>query len=238
LQAGNFLYGAEGDFDGTTFTGMTAPIPTPLGAVQASARKNWITTVAARFGITSDRLLVYSKVGGGWAQGSAALSVVNGGTIWTGFHTDGGWLVGAGIEYAFASNWTGKLEYDYIGLSNSTFFAPPVTNASHDIQMLKVGANYQFGDRTPAAAMSGPSGAPAQDTEALARASQNPVAAMISLPFQNNTNFDAGHELSGRFDERLRAPVRHQSFGSKCSAAQGPFAVSRSPSGQSHGRAA
>jgi hypothetical protein len=38
-------------------------------------------------------------------------------------------------------------------------------------------------------------GAPAQaqqSTEALAAAAQNPVAAMISLPFQNNTFFDAG----------------------------------------------
>jgi hypothetical protein len=31
-----------------------------------------------------------------------------------------------------------------------------------------------------------------QSTEALAAAAQNPVAAMISLPFQNNTFFDAG----------------------------------------------
>ena len=31
-----------------------------------------------------------------------------------------------------------------------------------------------------------------QSTEELAKASQNPVAAMISVPFQNNTNFDVG----------------------------------------------
>ena len=31
-----------------------------------------------------------------------------------------------------------------------------------------------------------------QSTEALAAAAQNPVAAMISLPFQNNTFFDDG----------------------------------------------
>jgi len=34
--------------------------------------------------------------------------------------------------------------------------------------------------------------APAQDAAELARAAQNPVASMISLPFQNNTNFDFG----------------------------------------------
>ena len=34
----------------------------------------------------------------------------------------------------------------------------------------------------------------ADDTEALAKAAQNPIAAMISLPFQNNTTLNAGPE--------------------------------------------
>ena len=34
----------------------------------------------------------------------------------------------------------------------------------------------------------------ADDTEALAKAAQNPIAAMISLPFQNNTTLNAGSE--------------------------------------------
>ena len=32
----------------------------------------------------------------------------------------------------------------------------------------------------------------ADDTEALAKAAQNPIAAMISVPFQNNTTLNAG----------------------------------------------
>jgi hypothetical protein len=31
-----------------------------------------------------------------------------------------------------------------------------------------------------------------QSTEELAKAAQNPVANMVSVPFQNNTNFDVG----------------------------------------------
>lgn len=37
-----------------------------------------------------------------------------------------------------------------------------------------------------------PCAAMAQDSDALAKAAQNPVAAMISLPFQNNTFFGVG----------------------------------------------
>ena len=47
----------------------------------------------------------------------------------------------------------------------------------------------------PAAGLLGVSGAaPADDTEALAKAAQNPIANMISLPFQNNTTLNAGPE--------------------------------------------
>src|SRR5215467_3067836 len=81
LQAGNFLYGIEGDFDWSTFRGATVPISTSFGLVQASASKDWMSTLAARVGITSDRWLVYGKFGGGWAQGSATLSVINPGHI-------------------------------------------------------------------------------------------------------------------------------------------------------------
>ena len=191
LQAGNFLYGVEGDFDWRTFSGTSGPTFTPIGSIQATAQKDWITTLAGRLGITLDRWLFYSKAGGGWARGSEALSFVNGAAIWTTSSTKGGWLLGGGIEYAFASNWTGKLEYDYIGLTNSTVSTPIVTSVSRDIQVLKVGANYQFGNRVSAAEKSGLS-EESKDTEALARASQNPIANMISVPFQNNTNFNAG----------------------------------------------
>jgi opacity protein-like surface antigen len=192
LQAGSWLFGVEGDFDWTTFGGMSSAIATPLGVIQASVNKNWITTVAARFGITSDRLLVYGKVGGGWARSSAALSFVNGGQIWGGSQTNGGWLLGTGIEYAFASNWTGKLEYDFLGISSTTVSAPPVMTAIHDIQMLKVGVNYQFGERLPVGGSAKPSSPEAHDDDALATSSQNPISSMISVPFENNANFNAG----------------------------------------------
>jgi hypothetical protein len=147
-----------------------------------------VSTLAARFGVALDRWLFFAKAGGGWAQNSYALK----GTSWSATQTSDAWLVGTGIEYAFASNWTAKLEYDYLGQLGSNVFAAPVAISSHRIEMLKVGLNYQFGNRTPDSDASEPSNGPAVSTEALAKESQNPVGSLISLPFQNNTNFNTG----------------------------------------------
>jgi opacity protein-like surface antigen len=106
-QFGHFLVGVEGDFDWGAFGRPNIPLRTPLGPVQASATQNWISTLAGRFGITSDKWLYYGKVGGGWAEERASLSLPNG-TSWTGSSPIGGWVAGGGIEYAFKPNWTVK----------------------------------------------------------------------------------------------------------------------------------
>jgi outer membrane immunogenic protein len=68
--------------------------------------------------------------------------------------TASGWLAGAGFEYAFAPNWTAKVEYDFIALSNTSVTVPPgavgftpadtISTNNHDIQMLTIGFNYLF----------------------------------------------------------------------------------------------
>ena len=71
---------------------------------------------------------------------------------WAGNNT-GGWLVGAGFEYAFTNNWTVKAEYDYLGLGSRTFIVPAgspflvgdtFTTNNRNVQMFKVGFNYLF----------------------------------------------------------------------------------------------
>ena len=67
-------------------------------------------------------------------------------------NTNSGWLVGAGIEWAFAPNWSVKIEYDYLGLNSQTFTAPAggflagdtFTTSNPNVQVVKVGANYLF----------------------------------------------------------------------------------------------
>ena len=58
-------------------------------------------------------------------------------------------MVGAGVEWAIAGNWSAKLEYDFLKLDDLTFGPGPFLGntftASREIQMFKVGLNYRFG---------------------------------------------------------------------------------------------
>ena len=69
-------------------------------------------------------------------------------------NNNGGWLLGAGFEYAFTNHWTVKAEYDYLGLGNRTFVVPAgapflagdtFTSNNRNVQMVKIGVNYLFG---------------------------------------------------------------------------------------------
>jgi hypothetical protein len=172
-------------------------VSSPLGPVQFSDRQKWISTVAARFGFASGRWLAYGKVGGGWAQDNAALNFPNG-TNWASSNTNGGWLFGGGLEYGFKPNWTVKLEYDYLNLGDWTTSTVPSVSWRRDTQIVKLGMNYKFQSAasddatgTPDDA-AGSARAKGRATEDLAKASQNPVASLVSVPFQNNTNPNVG----------------------------------------------
>jgi opacity protein-like surface antigen len=200
LQAGYFVVGVEGDFDWATFGPPGFTVASPLGPVQFFDRQKWISTAAARFGIAVDRWLTYAKVGGGWAQDSAAFTFSTGAPIWTDTNTRGGWLLGGGIEYGFKPNWTVNLEYDYLKLSDWT--APTIpAEWRRDVQMIKMGMNYKFDSgnsdeatRTPddSTGSARAKGRQPGTDEDLAKASQNPIASLTTLPFQNNSNFKDG----------------------------------------------
>ena len=188
FQAGHLLFGVEGDFDWATFNHPTLPVPT-LGSVS----HHWMSTVGGRIGLVDDRWLVFAKLGGGWVHSDAIVNIP-GSPSWNGSSTNGGWLIGGGIEYGFKAHWTVKLEYDYLALSSWNSATVPAVGLSRDVQMIKAGINYKFESGLPVEvepSRAGRSGPPAKD-EDLQKASQNPIADLVSVPFQSNTNFNAG----------------------------------------------
>ena len=166
-QISNFVIGVEGTFDwAANNNNNNVGVVVPAGilgigphTLQVTANDKWIATLAARLGLAYDRVLFYAKGGGAWiGANSLTITDVTAGTSITGStnNTLSGWLVGAGIEWAFANNWTVKAEYDYIGLSSRTFVVPVgspfllagdtfTTSGTNNVQMATVGINFLFG---------------------------------------------------------------------------------------------
>ena len=87
-------------------------------------------------------------------------------------------LCGAGRDYLTQSTWI------------STAAVP--VSLSRDVQMIKAGINYKFDSGvSEASEVSKYSREPTED-EDPAKKSQNPIADLVSVPFESNTNFNAG----------------------------------------------
>jgi outer membrane immunogenic protein len=147
-QIGSWVLGVEGDGDWTNFSGTTSNASCTF--VGCTTQSNWLATVRGRAGYAWDRVLFYGTAGGAFAnvQGSA-------GAFPFSSTTQAGWTAGAGVEYAFAPNWTAKVEYLFVDLGNAscgfgncgggTPAAPVNTTISLNENVLRAGVNFKFG---------------------------------------------------------------------------------------------
>ena len=158
-QFNAFVVGVEGDFEWAANhnnNGNGVVVPSIGQTIQVTSNNRWLTTLTGRFGFAADRLLFYGKAGGAWV-GNSNFTVTNATTGFAIATSNGssntGWTAGAGVEWAFAENWSTKLEYDYVGLSNNSYTVPATssilpndvfTASNHNIQMLTVGVNVIF----------------------------------------------------------------------------------------------
>ena len=159
----NWILGVEAFFDGiggNNNTGLSFFVPAAGSFFQASAKSDWVTTVAARFGYTSPVApwFIYTKTGWGWVQTQSTFADLTVPASISTTKTNGGWLSGAGIEWAFAPNWSAKLEYQFIALNNIGVANGLVVDQFnvHDanFQMITLGINYRFNVSAPAAVVS------------------------------------------------------------------------------------
>jgi outer membrane immunogenic protein len=155
-QKGNWVFGMEGDFQGSgergTGTFGFGPIPVALLSFTDAQSLTWFGTDRGRIGfLATPNILLYGT--GGVAYGhlnsSYTLNVIgfplaNIGTS----ETRAGWTAGAGIEGKLGSNWTAKLEYLHIDLgslnSNFSVVSIPIAglNQRFTDDLVRVGVNY------------------------------------------------------------------------------------------------
>ncbi len=149
-QINQFVFGVEGDIDGTTISQTGVGIPTGIGTLQGHDSTDWIATLTGRVGIAWDRWLWYAKGGGAWVQESATITNQTTGVSVGNSTTLDGWTAGVGVEWAFFDQWSAKLEYDYIGLNDwspatSNIFVNDFLTLHSHVQEFKAGINYRFG---------------------------------------------------------------------------------------------
>ena len=90
-------------------------------------RTRLVTTLAGRFGVTYDRLMLYVKGGIAWSKVtySASLSLGSPFDFTTSVSdTRVGAMFGTGIEYAFLGNWSAKIEYNFIDFRDQDYTFP------------------------------------------------------------------------------------------------------------------
>jgi outer membrane immunogenic protein len=170
-QAGNWVFGVEGDVDGTNIRNNQSGAITlaPVGVVGSgflNVKQEWLASIRGRLGYTWGPGMIYVTGGGAWtgvkADGSATVaSTIPGGTfLETGTFdqskTLSGWVVGAGYEWMIAPNWALRGEYLYYGFTgnnnnNSGTLVFPVSGVAVagntgklNTSVVRIGLDYKF----------------------------------------------------------------------------------------------
>ena len=144
--APNWVLGIEAQYSWLNGDAITAAFPN--GYVYTNDRRG-IGSVTGRLGYTWGPALLYVKGGYAFADNNESLFLGGAPVAYSfdGNHQDG-YTVGAGFEYMFAQNWSGKVEYQYYDFGSSRFVTPaalaPFGSFRNDEHTVKAGINYRF----------------------------------------------------------------------------------------------
>jgi outer membrane immunogenic protein len=117
-----------------------------------AVKTDLVTSVTGRLGYAVDHWLFYGKGGVAWASNKYSIT---GSYTGVPFDSEGqdiriGWTAGAGVEWAFAEDWSARLEYDYYGFGTRTVNMIDAANAplgnplgiKQNMQAVKLGVNF------------------------------------------------------------------------------------------------
>jgi outer membrane immunogenic protein len=142
-QSGNWIFGIEAD---ASFADLSGSSACPQITFTCRSKVEWTATLAGRFGYAFGPVLFYARGGGAWVQDKFQMDSPFTTTVSTDDPIRAGWTVGAGIEYAFDTNWSGKVEYGYMDFGHkvSGFGAPVEADIEQTLHRVIVGLNYRF----------------------------------------------------------------------------------------------
>jgi len=155
--APNWVFGLEGDFQGTTQkdTARTGSVVEAPSTLVTTHKLDWFATARARLGYTNGDWLWYVTGGGAWGRIAQDFMEVEpsgvADAVVSGRHTKGGFTVGGGVETHLWGHWTAKVEYLFVDLghiSDSAFDAPDnvlfTSTSKIEDHIIRAGINYKF----------------------------------------------------------------------------------------------
>jgi outer membrane immunogenic protein len=131
----SLLLGAEADL---TYTGLDS-------SGYESFKSRWLSLVTGRVGYAFNQFLLYAKGGAAFASARVIVHLAD-----TSSTTQVGWTVGGGVEYAINSNWSARIEYDFVDLPSRDMILrgpsglPSPVGVDFTIQKVVAGINYRF----------------------------------------------------------------------------------------------
>ena len=150
-QVGSLVFGVEADGDWADASGFGTFTASALCTGACFTTSSWLSTVRGRAGYAFDRFLVYGT--GGAAFGNVRANFSNDPVTSS---IEAGWTVGAGVEVAFARNWSAKAEYLFVNLADGSCTAncaiadasgtPVIPNVAvkFNESVVRGGINYRF----------------------------------------------------------------------------------------------
>jgi outer membrane immunogenic protein len=144
IVTNGLVWGVEGDLEAS---GLSKDGIGTLGYLHRT-KLDWLGSVRGRLGFTSGPALFYAT--GGVAFGDVKITkAVTPTTLpfaeYGGTRT--GYTIGAGLDYAFASNLIGRLEYRYTDLGKQDFSSTAVNSidsSRFDFHAVRAGIAYKF----------------------------------------------------------------------------------------------
>jgi outer membrane immunogenic protein len=151
-QAASWVFGLEAQGDWADLKGSNISVFNPL--FRNESRVDAFGLFTGQIGYAANNVLFYLK-GGAAVTSDRFRSYTTAGNVLaatTGDDTRWGGVVGVGLEYGFAPNWSAAVEYDHLFMQDRTYtFTTPAgaffgtDRIRQDVDLVTVRVNYKFG---------------------------------------------------------------------------------------------
>jgi outer membrane immunogenic protein len=145
--AGAWVIGIQGSISGADINGAGNNASVDNGL---RSKTDFLASITGRLGWAGwdPRVLFYARGGVAWAHERDQIGSSGGFAD----QSRTGWTVGAGVEWAFAPNWSAFVEWDHYGFGSKsqTFVTPPGdgtilhADIKQHIETVRIGVNYRF----------------------------------------------------------------------------------------------